>query len=759
MFSIKNLYDRKEKSIYRLTNITFIVCLTVMLIFGSVFLTDQLRRDIGEESFYTLRTVAAESSKAITEMLQSRVDYLNSVWLLLREGPEDSWQERIQKQQSRRDLYNFEWIGYIDAAGRGWNSIGLDVDLSNSSVFRENMSNSICLIEMPVQSPDGCQWDGIILGIPVYEDGNAPTGFLYQVFSAKSIAALLDTGAFDGQASFCLMDQEGNIVAASESSMFSMGENIFARLQEGNTDNQAFADQLAEALRSSQAGGGYYTILGEGRFSCYLPISLRSHGSQIAISMLSTLPENNVEIRVDNLFAPVLLLLVLVLSYVTVLIFFLLRMQRRQKQELERLAYQDPLTGEANYEAFKREFKRLQGRGGILIVCDIVEFKLINRYFGARKGDEVLRELGKLFAEKDGYNKIAARVSDDQFIFFFPGMAVEEAETVCIKLKGQIQEKLRKIYANQSNPVFGYCVADGGETIEHLRGRAMFAKNLAKQERALYHAYDEQAAIELTDTVLLLDEFDRTLEKSGIEVWYQPKYDVHRKCVNGAEALVRWRGKDGRIISPGRFIPILEERGKIEQLDEYVFEKACLQQEQWQEDGLPIVPVSVNISRGSLLVPDIVHRYRQILERVGTDQGCVYLEITEESVQMDVVKIIKEFRQEGFHMLMDDFGRGNSNLANLRSDLFHGVKFDKTLIDLINSEVEETVLRSTMEMVRSMGMQITAEGVERQEQVDSLEKLGCDEIQGFFYYRPIEAEAFARLLGFGPSAKAHHEYT
>lgn len=110
-------------------------------------------------------------------------------------------------------------------------------------------------------------------------------------------------------------------------------------------------------------------------------------------------------------------------------------------------------------------------------------------------------------------------------------------------------------------------------------------------------------------------------------------------------------------------------------------------------------------------------------------------------------------------MLMDDFGRGNSNLANLRSDLFHGVKFDKTLIDLINSDVEETVLRSTMEMVRSMGMQITAEGVERQEQVDSLEKLGCDEIQGFFYYRPIEAEAFARLLGFGPSAKAHHEYT
>ena len=156
--------------------------------------------------------------------------------------------------------------------------------------------------------------------------------------------------------------------------------------------------------------------------------------------------------------------------------------------------------------------------------------------------------------------------------------------------------------------------------------------------------------------------------------------------------------------------------------------------------------MSVNLSRGSLLAPDIVQQYRRILERVGIEQSLVYLEITEESVQMDVVKVIKAFRQEGFYILMDDFGQGNSNLANLRIDLFHGVKFDKTLIDLIDSEAEETVLRSTIKMVQNMGMRITAEGVEGQEQADFMENLGCDEIQGFFYYRPMEAEAFARLL-------------
>ena len=597
MLSIRNFHEKKEKTIYKLTNITFIVCLTILLIFGSLVLSNKLRRDISAESFYTLGTVATESSKTITEMLQSRVDYLNSVWLLLKEESEDSRRKRIQNQQSRSSIYNFEWIGYIDLTGKGWNSIGLDVDLSDHPLFHEIMSGSICIAQTPVKSPDGCRWNGIILGIPIYENEDAPAGFLYQVFSPKGIAALLDIGAFDGQARFCLLEREGNIVATSENCIFTIGENIFTRLLESSADNFVFSDNLAEALLNSQDGGGYYTLMGEGWFSYYLPIVLQSNGSHISISMLSTLSENIVEARIDNILKSVLLLLILVLSYVTLVILFFLRIHRRQKQELERLAYQDPL-----------------------------------------------------FTELDGLGKIVARVSDDQFIFFFPGMTEEEAPAKCMELKEQILGKLRKIYVNQSNPAFGYCVVNDGETIERLRGRAMFAKSLAKLERTLYHAYDEKAAIELTNTVLLLDEFDRTLERSGVEVWYQPKYDIHGKCIGGAEALARWRAKDGQIISPGRFVPLLEERGKIAALDEYVFTKVCLQQKKWIEEGLPVVPVSVNISRGSLLTSDIVHRYQQILESTGIDQSCIYLEITEDSVHADVVKIIKAFRQEGFHM-------------------------------------------------------------------------------------------------------------
>ena len=125
-----------------------------MLILGCFFLTGKLSRDISAESFYTLRSVSTESSKAITEMLQSRVDYLNSVWLLMNEGPENLRRDKIRNQQSRRDLYNFEWIGYTDVSGIGWNSIGLDVDLSDGILFRENKVENICLAEIPIQWPD-----------------------------------------------------------------------------------------------------------------------------------------------------------------------------------------------------------------------------------------------------------------------------------------------------------------------------------------------------------------------------------------------------------------------------------------------------------------------------------------------------------------------------------------------------------------------------------------------------------------------------
>ena len=208
---------------------------------------------------------------------------------------------------------------------------------------------------------------------------------------------------------------------------------------------------------------------------------------------------------------------------------------------------------------------------------------------------------------------------------------------------------------------------------------------------------------------------------------------------------MRWRLDNGELIQPGRFIPLLEEQGKITMLDEYVFTQVCLRQKQRAEQRLPHVPISVNLSRNSLADSDIVNKYLRILQQTGADQDSVYLEITEDSVQNNVQEVIQAFCQAGFHMLMDDFGRGNSNLANLRKDMFSGIKLDKSLIDLIGTE-EENVLYYAILMVRSMGLSIVAEGVEQADQAEYLAHHECQEIQGFYYYRPMPEDDFDVLL-------------
>ena len=159
-----------------------------------------------------------------------------------------------------------------------------------------------------------------------------------------------------------------------------------------------------------------------------------------------------------------------------------------------------------------------------------------------------------------------------------------------------------------------------------------------------------------------------------------------------------------------------------------------------------MVPISVNISRSSLVDRELPHRYRQIVDETGVDPGLLYLEITESYVCDDVLDVLRSFRQEGFRLLMDDFGQGSSNLANLRKELFSGVKFDRSLVRLIGQEGEK-LLAGSVHLVQSMGMWITVEGVEYPHEAAFLKELGCDEIQGYFYYRPMDTANFAQLLG------------
>ena len=240
---------------------------------------------------------------------------------------------------------------------------------------------------------------------------------------------------------------------------------------------------------------------------------------------------------------------------------------------------------------------------------------------------------------------------------------------------------------------------------------------------------------------------EEMIKEGDFVVWYQPKYSAKTKEIIGAEALVRLVTEDGKIISPVKFIPILEKSGKVSELDEFVFKHVCELQNKLEEQEIEM-PISVNLSRTSLFIDNIVGRYAAIINEHKIEPKIVPLEITESAaVRADVIKnFSEEFAKMGFVFHVDDFGAGYSSLGILQEIKFESIKVDKTLIDNIGNEGSESLIKHVIEFAHENGKKVIAEGVETIEQFYFLKVSGCDAIQGYFFSKPLDENSFVDLI-------------
>jgi EAL domain-containing protein (putative c-di-GMP-specific phosphodiesterase class I)/DNA-binding response OmpR family regulator len=260
--------------------------------------------------------------------------------------------------------------------------------------------------------------------------------------------------------------------------------------------------------------------------------------------------------------------------------------------------------------------------------------------------------------------------------------------------------------------------------------------------------YNEQYEKKWLRERQIIMNFSEAVKNEEFSVKFQPKVDAESGKIISAEALVRWTESDGSIISPGEFIPVLEEEAMIHLLDELVFRKVCRFQGKRKEKGLDTVPVSVNVSRHSLYRDNIIENYKKIAEEENIELADVPLEVTETSIVSDenMLKTCGEFAKSGFKLHMDDFGSGYSSLFLLTELPVSELKIDKSLIDHIESRKGAIVIRSIIEMAKDLDMKVVAEGVERESQASLLKKMKCDMIQGYLYYMPMDEREFEGLL-------------
>ncbi len=412
-----------------------------------------------------------------------------------------------------------------------------------------------------------------------------------------------------------------------------------------------------------------------------------------------------------------------------------------------RMAEYDDLTGLLNQKGFcKRVVHILQkdeegaAAGGYAIICfDVVRFKAINEVFGVSQGNGLLKYIANIIAENAFPGDIYCRAEADHFIVFTKntGSAMEEKIERVLKAVGQYDASIAV-----SCNVGIYVTGSERISVESMIDRAVMANSGIKGSYARkYNYFTEELRKDMLSEQEIAGMMENALVQEQFVVYYQPQYNHSTGMLVGAEALVRWKHPERGLISPGVFIPIFENNGFITKLDFYVFTQVCKFLRKCMDEGLHMVPVSINFSRHDIFLDDFVERLEEIRKRYRVEAKYLRVEVTETAAMgtgVHINEVIKKLHACGYLVEMDDFGSGYSSLNVLKDIELDIIKLDMLFLEEdAQSNRGGTILSAVIRMAKWLGIPVIAEGVETIKQADFLRSIGCDYIQGYLYSRPI----------------------
>ena len=412
----------------------------------------------------------------------------------------------------------------------------------------------------------------------------------------------------------------------------------------------------------------------------------------------------------------------------------------------------DRLTGLYSKEFFYQKAReRLDSdpsRAYTIICTNIENFKLYNDAFGRESGDRLLQKGADVLRELAGDTGICGRYSADRFLCLIE----QEREKAC-------REQYTKYAEYKGGAAIGtvsirwgiYDVVDRSVSVEQMCDRALLVVDSTKGQYGgrPYVIYDDTLRGKLLREKAITDVMKTALAQEQFVVYLQPKYSLKDNCMAGAEALVRWIHPEWGFMSPGEFIPLFEKNGFIYQLDQYVWEHVCALLSQWKQRGMPLLPVSVNVSRSDICHTHLVDVLRGLIEKYEVDPKYLHLEITESAYSDNpgqIVSAVEQLRALGFPVEMDDFGSGYSSLNMLSQMKLDILKLDMAFVrNEIAKPADQSILGDIIAMAHRMRLGVVAEGVETKEQVNRLMTVGCDYVQGYYFAKPMPVKEFEPL--------------
>ena len=435
---------------------------------------------------------------------------------------------------------------------------------------------------------------------------------------------------------------------------------------------------------------------------------------------------------------------------------------KQQNEEMEFLAFFDTLTGLYNRNHFVKELgdilekeREEKTQDTISVISlGIHDFKKINDGMGMVAGDEVLQDISRrLQAIADEYMLLARFSGGEFFLGVTNASGKRSAENIFTQISNQLRDPVlisghEPVHLNFSVGVAEYPEA-GTSVLDLIQNAQIVRKSAESAGRNNIKFYDYQIVNSFIEKLEMEKQLKEAVENEEFELFYQPQYDIHGKKLRGAETLLRWRREDGSFVPNDIYIPMAEQNGEIIRIGRWVTENAigflAKLENELDFEGV----LSINVSTVQLKQDDFVPHLMGVIEETGINPQHLEIEITESVVMEDLELIVGKFRvlrEQGIKVSLDDFGTGFSSLTYLKDLPIDTLKIDKSFIDSVTKDASTNIItQSVVDMVRQLGLETVAEGVETEEQYQFLEDIQCDNIQGFLLGKPMPEDQFIEV--------------
>ncbi len=709
-----------------------LVGLVVFLLIIGVFFFfySQVNLLLRQQSSYYLQEITKKSAERLKEKVDGDLRMLEGLALFLG-GLDtldvDHW---LAVMRDNPLFAEFQRYGFMLTDGRMYTQEIYGLDFSERQYYKDVMQGKTIISDVFVDNI--YQKPTLAHGVPIRQEGEI-VGALGVGIVVQEYERCLFLPSFSGEGTMHLLDRNGSIIM---------------KLGNASIPRRLSLDALRDEFTEGESGIVRLEGQGDPRLLAYAPVGLEDWMLLLEIPN-NFLLETQRQTKVYSLLMAV--------SYGVLMLFFpyyILFKRRSYEFSLLRLAYFDEMTGIANYTLFEESATRLvQGKDAIrysCVVLNIRRFKLINDLFGYSYGDALLTQVASLLPSFCTGDELYGRKDGDRFLLLFRQEMVEErvykmlATLNTIVLPDTAQFTLEFVAGI-------YTIEDTDIPIPICIDRATLALDHLKDGHGTHYlVYNEAIRKRLLDESELVKGFQQALTESQFIVMLQPKFNMLTSEIIGCEALVRWNHPGRGLLAPIQFIPVFEEYDLITELDMFVLRQVCEKLVQWQEQGLEVVPASVNQSRAHLDTPTYVSDLILAVDQFGLDHSLLEFEMTESIFLSNLTHlkaVVTELRKAGFKLSIDDFGSGYSSLNMLKNIKVDFIKLDREFLMEAEDDLRgQKVIHSVIRMAHELDILVVAEGVETKQQAEMLMGLDCTIAQGYYYERPISMEAFERLL-------------